>query len=514
MRWIRPTTAAAMFLTMSLAIGNVTAAEQGGSTTIPRGGLPRVLAEHTGAVLCVAWTPDGRRLAFGAQDGTVRLVEPATGKALRSFPTGGAVNSLAFSPDGKTLAVCQSDSGRVSAWEAGTGKQVRDFGNAFNGAVAEVSITPDGQSVEGVAAGRIWNWRLNGGGGGSMMSAIQGGCAGVSPDGAANGWCDDRGMVQMRRHDGTRQPSAWMGVSTSLQVGKAKCIAFGPGGKLLAVGDAGKGVHLWDVTTRRKTTSLAGLDLSASKLVFSADGRSLAALAGDGTSIVVWDLMSKAPRSRIYHGGSVHALALSPDGKLLAMTAKGDRTLLLAKTTELELTFKGAPAAMSARDLAALWDELASPDASKAEDAWRKLGSAGDSAVPFLRTKIRPIVVPDVDLAKIERWAAELGSEKYATRERATRDLLAAGELAVAPLQRLLAQRPNAEAAKRANVVLQKLSTPVRTPERTRVLEAVALLERVGSDPAVALLKEIERDTLFASIRQEARLALQRVAPR
>jgi hypothetical protein len=496
---------------MMILFASYSGAAQAGSAPVPRGGLPRVLAQHTAPVLSAAWTRDGRRLAFGAQDGTVRLVEAATGKEVCNFLTGGPATSLAFSPDGKTLAVCQAESGRVSTWEVGTGKLMRDFGSAGNGAVEEVSITPDGQAVEGIAVGRLWNWRLNGGGS-SMMSNLTGGCAGVSPDGSASGWCDDRGMLQMRRHD-NRQPG-WTGVFTTLQVGKARCLAFGPGGKFLAVGEANKGVQLWDVNARRKTTALAGLDGHASKLNFSTDGQTLAGLSGDGTSVVVWDVPTKAARSRIYHGGAVQTLALSPDGKLLAMTAKGDRTLLVAKTSELELTTKGMPKALSAQDLAALWDELANPDAVRAEDAWRKLGSAGDDAVPFLRKKIRPLVAPEVDLAKYERWATDLGSEKYATRERATRDLLAAGELAVAPLQQLLSNQPNPEAAKRANFVLQKLSTPVRTPERTRVLEAVALLERVGSAPAVALLKEIERDTVFASIRQEAHLALQRVVPR
>jgi hypothetical protein len=271
-------------------------------------------------------------------------------------------------------------------------------------------------------------------------------------------------------------------------------------------------VQLWDVAARRKTRKLGGLDAFATRLIFSADGKTLAALAGDTGRILVWDLDRETARSRVHQSGAnVRALALSPDGKWLATAAKGDKAVFLAKTDPRELKARGTPLALSAEELAALWTDLSNSDPVKADAAWHKLGEAGDNAIPFLREKIRPIAVPAVDRAKLDKSVADLGSEKYPTRERATRDLLAAGELAVSPLQRLLANQPSPEAAKRAEAILRKISEPVRTPDRTRVIEAVGLLEREGSAPAVALLREIERDALYASIRNEARLALERV---
>src|SRR5207244_4259358 len=61
---------------------------------------------HTGHVQCVAWSPDGKTLASGATDGSVRLWEVATGKNTATFQTEQDVTSVVWSPDGDTLASC------------------------------------------------------------------------------------------------------------------------------------------------------------------------------------------------------------------------------------------------------------------------------------------------------------------------------------------------------------------------------------------------------------------------
>jgi len=68
------------------------------------------LQGHTGDVHSVAWSPDGKTLASGSNDKTVKLWKAATGKLLASLqgPTGD-VHSVAWSPDGKTLASGSSD---------------------------------------------------------------------------------------------------------------------------------------------------------------------------------------------------------------------------------------------------------------------------------------------------------------------------------------------------------------------------------------------------------------------
>ena len=84
----------------------------------------RVLKGHTDAVLCVAYAPDGKTLATGAMDGTVRLWDAATGKekaVLRGHRK--SVYAVAFSLNGKLLA---SGGGGMALrlWDAATGKRL------------------------------------------------------------------------------------------------------------------------------------------------------------------------------------------------------------------------------------------------------------------------------------------------------------------------------------------------------------------------------------------------------
>ena len=93
------------------------------------------------------------------------------------------------------------------------------------------------------------------------------------------------------------------------------------------------------------------------------------------------------------------------------------------------------------------------------------------------------------------------------------RQSLGLGELAIVPLQRLLEKPPSLEAERRATLLLKTLRTPVLTPDRQRVVEAIELLEHLGTPRAVALLEEIDREALIPQLRTAARLALQRRTP-
>jgi hypothetical protein len=283
------------------------------------------------------------------------------------------------------------------------------------------------------------------------------------------------------------------------------------GGNPVAIDPPEKGVLLWDLTQKKKVAVLTGLDKPASQLAFAADGNTLAALTADGTTIHVWDLKRNSTLCQMTHNrGPLGLLSLAPDGKTLAATAADGKVVLLWNVTARHLAHKGAAIELSAKELEGLWTDLADADAAKANAAWQKLGAADDGAMDFLRQHIRSVAVPKVDVKQIEKWVADLDSDKFALREKASVELATAGEPAIAYLQRLLEKSPSAEAEKRAKVLLKKLGEPVMTPDRQRVLDALDLLEQLRTAEALALLREIERDALIQPIRIAARQALER----
>ena len=82
---------------------------------------------HSFFVKSVAFSPDGKTLASGSDDDTIKIWDVATGKELRTLSGHtSVVNSVAFSPDGKTLASGSGD-GTIKLWEVESGKTVQTF---------------------------------------------------------------------------------------------------------------------------------------------------------------------------------------------------------------------------------------------------------------------------------------------------------------------------------------------------------------------------------------------------
>ncbi|MBY0524729.1 MAG: WD40 repeat domain-containing protein [Gemmataceae bacterium] len=346
---------------------------------VPTGKVVRRFPGHKSAVKALAYSPCGKVLAsgynrhgtFGGSENVVRLWDAATGKTLHELPAGTAA-SLAFSPDGKSLAVAGGAS-TVSVWEVATGKTLYSVGDpdpgaqengrylayqsvAFSSDGKSLFISPskggviayetatrkerqrfksgehamarDGQLLVRIDGYRILRWRMAAGKAiplteGSADAAHHGAVfpLSFSADGKSLLTCDTMSRVL---HWDIHAKGAPRQVADNREAGRWD--TFSSDGKLLCRwNEADKTAHLRDVATMKELRPCEG-DLKGgnTRFAFSADGRRL---AGETyvdqkapTKLSVWDTATGKRELYIDFRNplALSYLAFSPDGSRIA----------------------------------------------------------------------------------------------------------------------------------------------------------------------------------------------------
>ncbi|TMR39895.1 protein kinase domain-containing protein [Nonomuraea zeae] len=300
--------------------------------------LGRRLTGHEGIAHAVAFSPDGKLLAIGSGDKTVRLWDVAT-RALLGPPLTGhtdGVHAVAFSPDGKTLATGSYDD-TVRLWDVATNTSIgrplivlADDRDSV-ASVSVVAFSPDGKllAADDDDAVRLWDVATRTPHGRPLAGRnnLTGSVSAVafSPDGKLLA-ADDDDAVRL-----------W-DVVTRAPVGRPlaghnswiAAVAFSPNGKILATGSSDHTVRLWDVATRTPIgRPLTGHTEGVDSVVFSPDGKLLATGSSDET-VRLWDVVTRTPVGPPLTGHTdwVLSVAFSPDGKLLATGGRDDTVRL------------------------------------------------------------------------------------------------------------------------------------------------------------------------------------------
>ncbi len=238
-----------------------------------------ILVGHTDRVNSVAFSPDGKSALTGSSDNTARLWELGSGQILQTFSGHtGPVNSVAFSPDGKT-ALTGGDDKTARLWDAANGHLLRTF-SGHTDKVFAVAFSPDGKTV------------LTG-----------------SADATAILWDTQTGT----------QKVVLAGRNGNLNYS----VAFSPDGKTVATAGENHTTQLWDSQTGNIVHSLLLENswYSASGVTFTPDGRGVLTSNIDKT-VRLWDLQS-GTHIRVYglledpSYGEFTSVTISRDGKYI-----------------------------------------------------------------------------------------------------------------------------------------------------------------------------------------------------
>lgn len=292
----------------------------------------RTLQGHTDQVWTITFSPDSQQLASASWDGTVKLWDVATGQVSRTLKGhSGHAQGVSFSPDGGQLATAGGEDNSLKLWSVATGQELQTFKGHTSG-IMGVTFSPDGNRL--VSAGydgtvRLWDAKT-----GQQLRSIAGHrdrvwTATFSPNGKQLASASSDHSVKLWDAETGEEIRTLKGHTAQVW-----CVKFSPDGKSLASASWDQTVKLWEVLTGKDLGTLRGHTDLVLSVAFSPDGKRLASGSHDQT-VKLWDALPGRSQEVIgddglkvfkRHTGQVFSVAFAPKEHLFA-SASGDETV-------------------------------------------------------------------------------------------------------------------------------------------------------------------------------------------